>query len=102
MNPDPHLTLTLSPPIRMGAERGKQMDSIHIRTAVWHRQVQGFNARTFPRISLPACTRGGRGGQARYSWFHCDQNFFEPLKCSSISSSVLPLVSGNQKAAVIK
>ena len=49
----PHLTLTLSPPIRMGAERGKQTGSIHIRKVVWRRQVQGFNARTFPGNSLP-------------------------------------------------
>jgi hypothetical protein len=41
----PHLTLTLSPPIRMGAEREQQAGSIHIRSLAGHRPVQEFNAR---------------------------------------------------------
>jgi hypothetical protein len=42
---NPHLTLTLSPPIRMGAEREQQIGTIdHIET-YQQSPVQGFNAR---------------------------------------------------------
>ena len=45
--------LTLSPPIRMGAEREQQAGNIRIRRLAGHRQVQGFNARIASGNSLP-------------------------------------------------
>ena len=49
----PHLTLTLSPPIRMGAEREQQAGSVRNRKVVWQGQVQGFNARILRGILSP-------------------------------------------------
>jgi len=49
----PHLTLTLSPPIRMGAEREQPAGAGYTRKPNRHLQVLEFNTRFFRRILSP-------------------------------------------------
>ena len=47
MNPDPHLTLTLSPPIRWERRGNSRRAQRVTRETGSLRQVQGFNARSY-------------------------------------------------------
>ena len=56
--PSPHPDPLPSHP--MGAERGKHAGSIHIWKGVWHRQVQGFNARPIWEVEALSMNREQR------------------------------------------